>query len=46
MNGSIRKRGKGAYELTINQGHDANGKRRWKFVAARIRVLPNQKTEE
>ena len=46
MNGSIRKRGKGAYELTIDQGRDADGKRRRKFVAVRIRALPNQKTEE
>ena len=46
MNGSIRKRGKGTYELTIDLGRDAKGKRKRKFVAVRIRVLPNQKTEE
>ena len=32
MNGSIRKRGKGTYELTIDLGRDANGERRRKFV--------------
>ena len=32
MNGSIRKRGKGSWELTIDLGHDADGKRRRKFV--------------
>ena len=32
MNGSIRKRGKDTYELTIDLGRDANGKRRRKFV--------------
>jgi hypothetical protein len=29
MNGSIRSRGKGTWELTVDLGHDANGKRRW-----------------
>ena len=46
MNGSIRKRGNDSWELTIDQGHDAKGKPRRKFVAIRIRVLPNQKAEE
>ena len=32
MNGSIRKRGKQSWELTIDLGHDAKGKRRRKFV--------------
>ena len=35
MNGSIRKRGKGTWELTINLGRDATGKRRRKFVNVR-----------
>ena len=32
MQGSIRKRGKGSWELTIDLGRDAQGKRRRKFV--------------
>ena len=32
MNGSIRQRSKGTWELTIDMGNDANGKRRRKFV--------------
>ena len=32
MNGSIRSRGKGTWELTVDLGRDANGKRRRKFV--------------
>lgn len=32
MNGSIRSRGKGTWELTIDMGRDAAGKRRRKFV--------------
>ena len=32
MNGSIRKRGKDTYELTIDLGRDASGQRRRKFV--------------
>ena len=32
MNGSIRSRGKGTWELTIDLGKDASGKRRRKFV--------------
>ena len=35
MNGSIRKRGKNSWELTIDLGHDADGKRRRKFVAVK-----------
>ena len=33
MTGSIRRRGKNSWELTIDLGHDADGKRRRKFVA-------------
>lgn len=32
MNGSIRKRGKDSWELTIDLGRDSNGKRQRKFV--------------
>ena len=32
MNGSIRSKGKGTWELTIDMGRDAAGKRRRKFV--------------
>ena len=32
MNGSIRSRGKGTWELTVDLGRDANGKRHRKFV--------------
>ena len=32
MNGSIRRRGKGTWELTVDLGRDASGKRRRKFV--------------
>jgi len=32
MNGSIRSRGKGTWELTVDLGRDASGKRRRKFV--------------
>ena len=32
MNGSIRKRGPKSWELTVDLGQDANGKRRRKFV--------------
>ena len=32
MNGSIRSRGKGTWELTVDLGRDATGKRRRKFV--------------
>ena len=32
MNGSIRKRGKNTWELTIDLGHDSDGKRQRKFV--------------
>ena len=32
MEGSIRKRGVKSWELTIELGRDANGKRRRKFV--------------
>ena len=46
MNGSIRRRSKNSWELTIDQGRDADGKRRRMFVAVRIRVLPNHKMEE
>lgn len=35
MNGSIRSRGKGTWELTIDLGKDASGKRRRKFVHVR-----------
>ena len=46
MNGSIRRRTKISWEITIDLGHDADGKRRRKFVAVSIRVLHDQKTEE
>jgi len=32
MNGSIRRRGKGTYELTIDLGKDSSGRRQRKFV--------------
>ena len=32
MNGSIRRRSKNSWELTIDQGRDADGKRLRKFV--------------
>ena len=32
MNGSIRRRGKGTYELTVDLGKDSNGRRQRKFV--------------
>ena len=32
MNGSIRSRGKGTWELTVDLGRDANGERRRKFL--------------
>ena len=32
MNGSIRQRSKGTWELTIDMGKDGHGKRRRKFV--------------
>ena len=32
MNGSIRHRSKGTWELTIDMGKDGNGKRRRKFL--------------
>lgn len=35
MNGSIRKRGKGSWELTIDLGHDSEGKRLRKFAAVK-----------
>ena len=35
MNGSIRRRGKNSWELTVDLGHDSNGKRRRKFVNVR-----------
>ena len=35
MNGSIRRRSKNSWELTIDLGHDADGKRRRKFVAVK-----------
>ena len=35
MNGSIRRRAKGSWELCIDLGHDADGKRRRKFVAVK-----------
>lgn len=35
MNGSIRSRGKGTWELTIDLGRDADGKRRRKFVSVK-----------
>ena len=37
MNGSIRKRGKGSWELTIDLGRDASGKRLRKFINVRGR---------
>ena len=35
MNGSIRQRGKGSWELTIDLGRDTDGKRQRKFVTAK-----------
>ena len=35
MNGSIRKRGKNSWELTIDLGYDSGGKRRRKYVSVR-----------
>ena len=35
MNGSIRRRGKNTWELNINLGRDAQGKRLRKFVNVR-----------
>ena len=35
MSGSIRRRGKNTWELTIDQGRDAKGKRVRKFVNVR-----------
>ena len=32
MNGSIRNRGKGTWELTVDLGRDSGGKRKRKFV--------------
>jgi len=32
MNGSIRRRGKGTYELTIDLGKDSSGRRQRKFL--------------
>ena len=33
MNGSLRKRSKNSWELTVDLGRDARGKRRRKFLA-------------
>lgn len=47
MNGSIRSRGKGTWELTIDQGRDASGKRRRKFVAVKgTKTQAQQKLRE
>jgi len=35
MNGSIRRRGKGTYELTIDLGKGSNGRRQRKFVSVK-----------
>lgn len=47
MNGSIRRRSKDSWELTIDLGKDASGKRKRKFVAVKgTKVLAQQKLRE
>ena len=47
MNGSIRQRSKGTWELTIDMGKDGNGKRRRKFVAVKgTKTQAQQKLRE
>ena len=47
MNGSIRRRSKGSWELTIDLGHDAHGKRKRKFVSVKgTKKLAEQKLRE
>lgn len=47
MNGSIRKRSKGSWELTIDMGKDASGKRRRKFLAVKgTKTQAQQKLRE
>jgi len=47
MNGSIRRRSKDSWELTIDLGKDATGKRLRKFVAVKgTKVLAQQKLRE
>ena len=47
MNGSIRQRSKGTWELTIDMGKDGNGKRRRKFVAVKgTKAQAQQKLRE
>ena len=47
MNGSIRRRSKDSWELTIDLGKDASGKRLRKFVAVKgTKVLAQQKLRE
>jgi integrase len=47
MNGSIRKRGEKSWELTIDLGHDAQGKRQRKFVNVKgTKKLAQEKLRE
>ena len=47
MNGSIRRRGNGTWELTLDLGKDANGKRLRKFVNVKgTRAQADQKKRE
>lgn len=47
MNGSIRRRTKGSWELTIDLGYDAGGKRKRKFVSVKgTKKLAEQKLRE
>jgi len=47
MNGSIRRRGKGTYELTIDLGKDSSGRRQRKFISVRgTKAEADQKLRE
>lgn len=47
MNGSIRRRSKGSWELTIDLGQDADGKRKRKFVSVKgTKKLADEKLRE
>jgi hypothetical protein len=47
MKGSIRRRSKGSWELTIDLGHDADGKRKRKFVSVKgTKKLAEEKLRE
>ena len=47
MNGSIRRRSKNSWELTIDLGHDAGGKRKRKYVSVKgTKKLAEQKLRE